>query len=174
MSPRKTRPAPRSGSRADDAPGPTILVIHGPNLNLLGTREPHLYGTTTLRDLDEELELRGHAAGARVLCHQSNHEGTLIDLIQQARGTADAIVLNPGAYTHTSIAIRDAIAGSGVPTIEIHVSNVAAREEFRHHSYVSAVCAGSIVGFGVYGYQLALEAALHIAKRRTTKGPQTR
>lgn len=173
MSPRGRRK--QSQEAAPDRSGPTILVIHGPNLNLLGTREPQVYGSTTLRDINEDLELRGQAAGARVLCHQSNHEGAIIDLIQQARGTADAIVLNAGAYTHTSLAIRDAIAGAGVPTIEIHISNVAAREEFRHHSHLTAVCAGLIVGFGVYGYQLALEAALHIASlKNPTKGPQTR
>lgn len=147
----------------------TILVIHGPNLNLLGTREPHIYGHTSLADVNDQLRLQGQAAGARVLCHQSNHEGTLIDLIQQARETADAIVLNAGGYTHTSVAIRDAVVGCGVPTIEVHLSNLAAREEFRHRSFLTAVCAGQIAGFGTYSYVLALEAALHIASRRKSR-----
>lgn len=137
-----------------------ILVLHGPNLNLLGTRDPATYGTTTLAEIDAELAKRAKARGATVRCVQTNLEGELVDLIQQARGTADAIVINPGGYTHTSVAIRDAIEAVGLPAIEVHLSNIHAREPFRHESITAAKCIGQITGFGPQSYYLGLDAAL--------------
>jgi 3-dehydroquinate dehydratase II len=138
-----------------------ILVLHGPNLNLLGTREPVVYGSETLDDLDRRLVARGAAAGALVETYQSNWEGALVDRIQTARidGTK-FILINPGALTHTSVALRDAFAGVAVPFVEIHISNVYARESFRHHSFLSPIAAGVIVGLGTNGYELALDYAL--------------
>ncbi|CBF88074.1 3DHQ_EMENI Catabolic 3-dehydroquinase (3-dehydroquinate dehydratase) [Aspergillus nidulans FGSC A4] len=138
----------------------SILLINGPNLNLLGTREPHIYGSTTLSDVEESS--KGHAAslGASLQTFQSNHEGAIVDRIHAARGNTDAIIINPGAYTHTSVAIRDALLGVEIPFIELHVSNVHAREPFRHHSYFSDKASGIIVGLGVYGYKVAVE---HVA-----------
>ncbi len=135
-----------------------ILVIHGPNLQLLGKREPNIYGSKTLKQIDSEI--RNHAKSLRVEVNtfQSNHEGEIVDKIGAAPGKFDAIVINPAAYTHTSVAIRDAIAGCGLPTVEVHLSNVAAREKFRHHSLTAPVCTGVISGFGPLGYLLALEA----------------
>jgi 3-dehydroquinate dehydratase-2 len=141
------------------AAAPTILVLHGPNLNLLGTREPAVYGKTTLADIDASLARRAAALSVAVETFQSNHEGVLIDRVQAARGQAAAIIINPGGLTHTSVALRDALAAVGLPVIEVHLSNVAAREEFRHHSYIAPIAAGSIVGLGALGYVLALEAA---------------
>lgn len=138
-----------------------ILVLNGPNLNLLGTREPEKYGSTTLAQIEAALRERGQQAGAEIVCRQSNHEGELVGWIQEARGTFGAILLNAGAYTHTSIALRDAIAASTVPTIEIHISNVYAREEFRHKSVIAGVCWGQITGFGPNSYYLALQAAIN-------------
>jgi len=137
-----------------------IQVLHGPNLNLLGTREPEVYGTTTLAEIDAELVKRGKARGAEVRAAQSNVEGELVSLIQKAKGWADAIVINPGAYTHTSVAIRDAIEAVALPTIEVHLSNIHAREEFRHHSLTAARCIGQICGFGANSYYLGLDAAI--------------
>jgi len=145
---------------------PRVLVLHGPNLNLLGEREPHIYGHTTLADIDEELATRGRAAGVEVSTLQSNHEGVLIDRVQQARTDADAIIINAGGFTHTSVALRDAIAATKLPAIEVHLSNLAAREEFRHHSYLTAVCVGQIAGFGAASYRLALDAAIDILGAR--------
>ena len=137
-----------------------ILLINGPNLNLLGTREPEVYGATTLNDIERELKAQAKAAGAKLLTFQSNHEGALVDRIHQAHDEGVAwIIINPGAYTHTSIALRDAFTGTAIPFIEVHISNVHAREPFRHHSFLSGVARGTIVGLGVSGYRLAL---LHI------------
>ena len=138
------------------------MVLNGPNLNLLGTREPEVYGRETLQEIEKELIEQGKAKGLKVVCQQSNHEGDLVDQIQQAKGKFSAIILNAGAYTHTSIALRDAIVGAGVPTIEVHLSNIHAREEFRSRSMIAAVCRGQISGFGKKSYLLALEAVAHI------------
>lgn len=139
----------------------SVLVINGPNLNLLGTREPGIYGATTLADVEASLIAQGAAAGQVVECFQSNHEGAIVDRIQEARtdGT-QFVVINAGAYTHTSIAIRDAFAGTSLPFCEVHVSNVHKREEFRHHSMLAAVAVGVMAGFGAQGYNLALTFAL--------------
>lgn len=140
----------------------SILVLNGPNLNLLGQREPEQYGSTTLADVEQLCVETGKRLSFEVNCLQSNHEGVLIDAIHEAgrgvkAGSVLGVVMNPGAYTHTSIALFDAIKGAEVPLIEIHISNVHAREAFRHHSYISAAAAGIVVGFGVDGYVLAIE-----------------
>jgi 3-dehydroquinate dehydratase-2 len=139
-----------------------ILFLNGPNLNLLGQREPEVYGRTTLADIEIKVRERAKKLGSEIEFRQSNLEGELVAWIQQAKGTFDVIVLNAAAYTHTSIALRDAIAAVGVPTIEIHLSNVHAREEFRHKSLIAPVCRGQIVGFGVESYVLAVEAAINV------------
>jgi 3-dehydroquinate dehydratase-2 len=141
-----------------------LLVLHGPNLNLLGLREPDVYGRTTLAEIDDDLRRVGAAAGATVDTFQSNHEGALIDRVHAARtdGT-QAIVINPGGFTHTSVALRDALAGVALPFIEVHLSNIHRREPFRHHSYFSDLAVGVICGLGASGYRLALEAALRLA-----------
>jgi 3-dehydroquinate dehydratase-2 len=125
-----------------------ILALHGPNLNLLGTREPDVYGSMTLDEINARLVEEGHGLGAEVTCLQSNHEGALVDALQDARTWADGVIFNPGGYTHTSVTLRDTIAAIGIPVVEVHLSNVYAREEFRHMSLLSAVCKGKIVGFG--------------------------
>lgn len=137
-----------------------ILVLHGPNLNLLGTREPGVYGSLTMEDINTRLIELGKALGAEVTCQQSNHEGVLIDALHDARTWAAGVVFNPGAYTHTSVALRDAVAAIGIPVVEVHLSNVYAREEFRHTSLLSAVCKGKISGFGWMSYALGLRALL--------------
>jgi len=147
-----------------------VLVIHGPNLNLLGTREPHIYGTTTLAEIDAELQRLGDARGCDVECIQSNHEGVIIDAIQGARGRCDAIVINAGAFTHTSYAIRDAIEAVALPVVEVHISNIHAREAFRHHSVLAARCVGQICGFGVRSYYLGLDAALGVVEGSARHG----
>ena len=144
-----------------------ILVLNGPNLNLLGTREPEQYGTETLADVERLCAQAGARLGVEIECRQSNHEGVLIDWIHEAgrdvaAGRLLGVVMNPGAYTHTSIALHDAIKGASVPLIELHISNVHAREAFRHHSYISPAARGIIVGLGVQGYALAVEALVHV------------
>lgn len=137
-----------------------VLVIHGPNLNLLGTREPEIYGTTTLEEIDASLEAAGKQRGCQVECCQSNHEGVLIDRIQEARGWASGILINPAGLTHSSVGLRDALVASELPVVEVHLSNIFAREEFRHHSYVSGIAVGLVSGFGVDSYRLGLDALL--------------
>jgi 3-dehydroquinate dehydratase-2 len=145
-----------------------VLVLHGPNLNLLGTREPAVYGSVTLPDIDRELTQIAKEAGSSVQSLQSNHEGVLIDRVQAARtdGT-DFIVINPGAFTHTSVALRDAFAAVAIPFVEVHLSNIHRREPFRHHSYFSDLAEGVIVGLGAQGYSLALKFALARAPARS-------
>ena len=138
-----------------------VLVLHGPNLNLLGTREPEVYGSTTLAEVDAMLAKEADRRGARVTCVQSNHEGVLIDALHRAGGEGvSAVVLNAAGYTHTSVALRDAVVACGLPVIEVHLSNVAARESFRHVSLITPVAVGQISGFGVDSYRLGLDAAL--------------
>ncbi len=145
-----------------------ILVLHGPNLNLLGTREPQVYGSTTLDQINAELTQRAAAAGASLEAFQSNHEGALVDRAQAARTDGTTFILiNPGAYTHTSVALRDALAAVAIPFVEVHLSNVHRREPFRHHSYFSDLAEGTIVGLGAMGYQLALDYALSRVIKRS-------
>jgi len=141
-----------------------ILVVHGPNLNLLGTREPAVYGSTTLAQIDAALAAHAKERGAQVECFQSNHEGALIDRIQDAPASADGILINPGGLTHTSVALRDALAATKLPVVEVHLSNVHAREDFRRHSYVSPIARGVVLGFGATSYRLGLEALLELLK----------
>ena len=138
---------------------PNILILHGPNLNLLGTREPGVYGRETLADINAMLTEHAQRLQVQVRCLQSNHEGELIDAIHKAEETA--LLFNPGAFTHYSIALRDAVAAKGLPTVEVHLSNVHAREEFRHRSVIAPVCLGQIAGFGSYSYVVGLAALVH-------------
>lgn len=137
-----------------------ILVIHGPNLNLLGTREPEIYGSMTMQDINEDLQKQAEEADVNIDFFQSNHEGEIIDKLHDARGRYDYIILNAGAYTHYSIAIRDALAAIEIPTIEVHISNIHQREEFRHHSVIAPVVVGQICGFGLDSYKAALYVAI--------------
>jgi 3-dehydroquinate dehydratase-2 len=137
-----------------------FLVVHGPNLNLLGTREPDVYGRTTLAEIDAALERQAKEQGCGVDCFQSNHEGELIDRIQEAMGAVDGILINPGGLTHTSVSLRDALAATGLPVVEVHLSNVFAREEFRHRSYISGIALGVISGLGARGYGAGLDALI--------------
>ncbi len=141
-----------------------ILVLHGPNLNLLGTREPGVYGSLTMDEINARLLRLGANLGVEVRAAQSNNEGALIDALHDARHWAAGVIFNPGGYTHTSVALRDAIAAIGIPVIEVHLSNVYAREEFRHKSLVSAVCRGKISGLGWHSYALALRALVEMAQ----------
>jgi 3-dehydroquinate dehydratase-2 len=138
-----------------------ILILHGPNLNMLGKREPQIYGSMTLGDINTALMELGQEFGADLKCLQSNHEGELIDALQEAQTWADGVLFNPGGYTHTSVALRDTIAAIGIPVIEVHLSNVYAREEFRHHSMISAVCKGKIVGFAGTGRNSGIRPVCH-------------
>ncbi|WP_043846238.1 type II 3-dehydroquinate dehydratase [Crystallibacter crystallopoietes] len=134
-----------------------LLVLNGPNLNLLGTREPQIYGSDTLEDAETLAARAAEAHGLAVECLQSNHEGVLIDAIHAARGTAAGIVINPGGYTHTSVALRDALSGVDLPVVEVHISNIHRREEFRHHSYISGIAVAVIAGAGISGYKFAVD-----------------
>ena len=139
-----------------------LLLINGPNLNLLGSREPEVYGSTTLAEIEREAVAQAKAVGAQLIHFQSNHEGELIDRVHAARGEGiDAIVINPGGLTHTSVALRDALAGVAIPFVEVHISNIHKRESFRHHSYLSDIAAGVVCGFGVDGYRYAIEFAVN-------------
>src|SRR5215471_5029825 len=144
---------------------PRVLVLHGPNLNMLGLREPEIYGRTTLADIDSMLIALGKELGVEVETFQSNHEGELVTKIQQARGRCAALLINAGAYTHTSLAILDAVLACDLPVIEVHLSNLYKRETFRHHSYIARSAVGQICGFGADSYMLGLRAAVGIIKR---------
>lgn len=145
----------------------SILVLHGPNLNLLGKREPTIYGHQTLDDINEILRSDGEQLQVSVTCVQSNHEGVLVDRIHQALSCHDGIVINAGAYTHTSVAIRDALAGVNIPVVEVHISNIYRREDFRHHSYIAPIAIGQISGFGVNSYRLGLRALVDYLRSST-------
>lgn len=142
-----------------------VLVLHGPNLNLLGTREPEIYGSTTLARIDLLLAAEGKRLGARVTTFQSNHEGDLVDRLQQAKGTQDGILINAAAYTHTSVAIRDALSAVALPAVEVHLTNLHRREEFRHHSYLAGVVVGRVEGFGSESYLLGFQGLISLLRR---------
>jgi 3-dehydroquinate dehydratase II len=137
-----------------------ILVLHGPNLNLLGEREESVYGKITLDEINKRLVELAERSGVKLTIHQSNSEGSLVDEIQKARGRYEAILINPAAYTHTSVALRDAVASVGIPAVEVHLSNIYRREPFRHHSYIAEVAVGQVCGFGATSYLLGLQAAI--------------
>lgn len=142
------------------------MVLHGPNLNLLGLREPQIYGSVTLEQIDSYLVEEGQRLQVQVSCLQSNHEGVLVDTIHQAREESQGILINAGAYTHTSVAIRDALAGVKLPTVEVHLSNIYQREAFRHHSYIAPIAIGQISGFGAESYRLGLQALVHYLRNQ--------
>ncbi len=147
----------------------TILILNGPNLNLLGTREPEIYGATTLADIEANCHVHAKQAGIRVDFRQSNIEGELVTWIQQARGTVSAIVINAAAYTHTSVALYDALKATGLPIVELHLSNVYKRESFRHKSFISSVADGVMCGFGAHGYLMAIDAAKQLVAEKAGK-----
>ena len=155
----KSASGPQAGARRGM---PAVLVVHGPNLNLLGEREPTVYGSTTLGQIDQQMKELGRELGLEVETFQSNSEGAIVDRIQAARGLIDVLIINPAAYTHTSVAIRDAILATAIPCIEVHLSNVYKREPFRHHSTIADVAVGRIMGFGADGYMIALRAARNL------------
>jgi len=142
-----------------------VLVLNGPNMNLLGEREPEIYGSKSLVEIESELTELARKAKVEVEFFQSNHEGEIVDKIQKSRADTGCIIINPAAFTHTSIAIRDALVSVKIPAVEVHLSNIYGREDFRHHSYIAAVARGQIAGFGAYGYILAFHAALEIMKK---------
>jgi 3-dehydroquinate dehydratase-2 len=145
----------------------SVLVLHGPNLNLLGSREPEIYGSFSLEEIDQALAARASARGVELRCVQSNHEGVLIDALHEAgAGAADVVLLNAGGLTHTSVSLRDAVVASGLPVIEVHLSNVAARESFRHVSLIAPVVVGQVTGFGMESYLLALDGAIATVRAR--------
>jgi 3-dehydroquinate dehydratase II len=146
-----------------------VLVLHGPNLNLLGLREPQIYGSLTLDDVNTLLCEEGKMLHTELFCFQSNHEGVLVDTIHQALGKYDGILINAGAYTHTSVAIRDALSGVKIPTVEVHLSNIYQRESFRHHSYIAPIAIGQISGFGAESYRLGLLALVHHLRKLEAK-----
>ncbi|HUO05638.1 MAG TPA: type II 3-dehydroquinate dehydratase [Candidatus Binataceae bacterium] len=166
---RAKRPA-QTDSKVHGAGPIAVLVIHGPNLNLLGEREPEVYGRTRLADIDRDLKSLGRELKMNVETYQSNSEGAIVDRIQKARGKSDVILINPGGYTHTSVAIRDAILGVGIPVIEVHLSNVYRRERFRHRSLIADIAHGRIMGFGAESYHLALRAARAVAESARPRG----
>jgi 3-dehydroquinate dehydratase-2 len=143
----------------------SILVLHGPNLNLLGQREPGIYGSLTLAEINRQLEAESQKMAVKVFTMQSNHEGVLVDAIHDALGQHQGILINAGAYTHTSVALRDAIAAVNLPTVEVHLSNIYRREEFRHHSYIAAVAVGQVSGFGAQSYILGLQALAYYLRQ---------
>ncbi len=154
-----------SNALEETQPSLSILVLHGPNLNLLGTREPEIYGSLTLDDINRLLIEQGRSLSANISAVQSNHEGTLVDAIHDALFKHQGIMINAGAYTHTSVALRDAIAAVNLPTVEVHLSNIYCREEFRHHSYIAPVAIGQICGFGAKSYLLGLQALVDILRK---------
>ncbi len=168
-----TKRTSRASAKSVPSLRPHVLVLHGPNLNLLGSREPKHYGLATLDDINRTLVSRGDAAGVQIETFQHNHEGALIDRLHEAaRDHVDFIVINPAAYTHTSVALRDALAATAIPFVEVHLSNIHARESFRHRSYFSDLAVGVVSGLGAYGYELALEYALRTLQNRTSHGSQ--
>jgi len=168
-----TKRSGRAAAKPVPSLRPHVLVLHGPNLNLLGSREPKHYGLATLEQIDRTLMARAETVGAQLETFQHNHEGALIERVHQAaRDHVDFIVINPAGYTHTSVALRDALAATAIPFVEVHLSNIYARESFRHHSYFSDLAVGVVSGLGAHGYELALEFALRHLQNRTSHGSQ--